>query len=461
MIRSLLPRLLSDPRYRRSAASAGAGAVSAVVFAVLNLVAVPVLLAALGPERFGLWMALYSLVAMLSFLDLGVGLGLITLLAKANGSGDRAAARRYVTAAFTVTIGLGLVLATLIVVVSGVADLGRLLGARSPSTAVEAEQGALALGLWLAVAIPANLAARIHSGYQQGYIPSLFEVGARLTVLAAVVLLAGPRLDLPLLASLFVGLPVVFAATNLLILMARWRPDLRPATKQLDTRAVKQVAGSGGLYLILQVIVALAFQSDILVVSHVLGPAAVADFSVPRTLFNTLNSAAMLLLLPLWPAYGEALARGDTAWIKRTLRWSVGGVFVLTLLGGLVLVGLAGPVMRAWVGHVPALVDLPLLLGLAVWVALSTTGAALAMAMNAANLVRFQIATGLLLVIGAVPAKIVLAHHYSLAGVVWGTIAVYLVTTLAPTLVYVQRWLRRPLVQAGPAASEATGGALI
>ena len=62
---------------------------------------------------------------------------------------------------------------------------------------------------------------------------------------------------------------------------------------------------------------ALAMNADYLVIAHVLGPESVTTFSVPARLFAQLGLLVSLVNLPLWPANGEALARGDVAWVRR------------------------------------------------------------------------------------------------------------------------------------------------
>ena len=93
---------LIDPgqqRIRRAFLSTLASAAARGTVVLTSLLSVPLTLGYLGKERFGLWMVISSLVALLGLADLGVGNGLLNVLAKAYGKDDRDAARVGVSSA--------------------------------------------------------------------------------------------------------------------------------------------------------------------------------------------------------------------------------------------------------------------------------------------------------------------------------------------------------------------------
>jgi hypothetical protein len=89
-------------RQRRIALTALGSALARAIGLLTNLITVPLAIGYLGAERYGLWMTITSLIAMVNFLDLGIGNGLISAIAEAHGRNDREEARRYVSAATSV-----------------------------------------------------------------------------------------------------------------------------------------------------------------------------------------------------------------------------------------------------------------------------------------------------------------------------------------------------------------------
>src|SRR5580704_14585226 len=90
------PEGRSKERYRRAALTSLATLAAKGVSIGTLLVTVPLTLAYLGKERYGLWMTISSLVAIFGFADLGMGASLKTLLAAADGRNDCEEAQRLV-----------------------------------------------------------------------------------------------------------------------------------------------------------------------------------------------------------------------------------------------------------------------------------------------------------------------------------------------------------------------------
>jgi O-antigen/teichoic acid export membrane protein len=157
-------------------------------------------------------------------------------------------------------------------------------------------------------------------------------------------------------------------------------------------------------------------------------------------MFGVALLMATLLAGPLWPAYGEAMARGDIPWVKRTLIRSLVITFFVAGIPSLFFV-IWGPwIIRLWVGSgitVPFL----LLLGLGTWTTISAVGNALAMFFNGANILRLQVICGLIMALCALAAKIWLAQTIGLPGIIWGTVIAYLFCCALPFAIYTPRLL--------------------
>ena len=69
--------------------------------------------------------------------------------------------------------------------------------------------------------------------------------------------------------------------------------------------------------------------------------------------------------MPIWPAYREAIARGDLDWVSRTLRRSVAVTLAVSMFLSFALVALSPGILRLWVGASVS-PTLPLLLGLGI-----------------------------------------------------------------------------------------------
>jgi len=75
---------------------------------------------------------------------------------------------------------------------------------------------------------------------------------------------------------------------------------------------------------------AIGYASDNIVIAQIIGAAAVAVYAIPQKMFSFIEVVASMAVSPLWPAYGEALARGDVRWIRNTFAYTLRLVSILT-----------------------------------------------------------------------------------------------------------------------------------
>ena len=153
-----------------------------------------------------------------------------------------------------------------------------------------------------------------------------------------------------------------------------------------------------------------------------------------------MKTVIALACQPLWPAYSEAITRGDVVWVRRTLRSSILIACAPTLPSSVLLVVFGPRVLHWWAG--PS-VNPPLMLltGLGLWAVLSGVGNILAMFLNAGN------SLGPLAMLSNTRAgvnlvtSIYLTRRIGMAKVVYGSILAYSVF-LIPLTFMIRRILR-------------------
>src|SRR5689334_12266683 len=122
----------SRERYRRIFLTALATFLSKGVHAAVLLISVPMAVGYLGKERYGLWMAITSLVSMWFFSDLGLSQGLMNALSAAHGKQDQQLARRSVSSAFFMLIAMSGLLGAIFVIVHPWIPWPSILNAETP-----------------------------------------------------------------------------------------------------------------------------------------------------------------------------------------------------------------------------------------------------------------------------------------------------------------------------------------
>ncbi|MGD9669398.1 MAG: hypothetical protein AB7U75_10120 [Hyphomicrobiaceae bacterium] len=392
----------------------------------------------LGNERFGMWMTTSSLIALLSFADLGIGNGLLSSVATAHGRDDREQIRTLVSSAYSALSSIALTLLLLLALAYPFVPWHALFNVQSELARAEAGPALAILVSCFALAIPIGVVQRTQVALQMGYTASLWQCAASLLGLGGVLLAIRFNASLPVLLLAYAGAPLLIGLINSLVFFLWRRRDLVPSASRISRCAMGSLTRTGLLFLVLQVAASVTFMSDNFIIAQKLGAAAVAEYAVPEKLFALVGMVIWLALSPLWPAYGEAIARGDGDWVRKTLRRSIILSASVAAVGSSVLLVAAPWMLHIWVGHAVAPPFL-LLLGFSVWKVIEAVGQALAMFLNGARVVGLQVVVGLLTAIVAIAMKIYLVGEIGVAGAVWATIVSYCVLALAP---YYLLWSR-------------------
>jgi O-antigen/teichoic acid export membrane protein len=429
----------SRERLRRVAVTVAASAVSRVVSALTLFISVPLALGYLGDERYGLWMTLSSIIAMLSLADLGLGYGVLNRVAAAHGRDDENEARVVVSSGLlslfvvAAALGLGFAVAYPWLPWRRIFNVQTLAALREAGPATAVFVACFLLGL------PLGVVQRVREGYQEGFTNGLWNAVGAVIGLGGMLVAIRVRAPLPWLVLAVAGAPVIATILNGILLFGWRRRWLRPRLGLASWDTVRSLIGLGLLFFVLQGAAAVAFGSDNFITAQVLGPTAVVQYSVPARLFTIPTLLLAMALTPLWPAYGEALSRGDTAWLRRTLFVSLVGTTAVALLMSAALCLTARPILRLWVGHDLG-VPMALLVGLAAMAVLNGSGHCLAMFLNGTGALRFPAACAVVMTAAVIVLKLLFARWWGVSGIVWGNVAGVTLLDALPMVIYVP-WL--------------------
>ncbi len=416
----------SNERIRRIMLSAGGSLGARATAVICNLVLVPVLLNYLGLELFGVWAAISSFVVFLSFADLGIGNGVINNISHAFGKDDREAVRHSITNGYAI---LFLVSAMII----GAILLSNALGASlspikvsTPQYVHDSQTAFFWFLLIFAVNIPLSLIQKIQSGMQAGYYNNLWQFVSAIVGLGLVLMSVHLKFNLPTIIALYMLAMAVPNAVNTALFFIGNGRQYFPDVRMVDRQECFQLLKVGFMFFVMQISFAAAYNSDGILISNILGSKFVALYSVPERILSLPSIVLSMALIPLWPAYSEAFARGDNAWIRMTHRRSLLITIAISASSSLVL-GLSMPfILQIWVHGKIALVW-PLIIGLGIWKIFEALAYANNAYLNAAKLYKFQALTTLSFALLALPAKILFYKTFGIAGGIWALSLTYVI----------------------------------
>jgi O-antigen/teichoic acid export membrane protein len=410
----------SKERFRRAALTTMAAGVAKAISLLTSLVTVPLTYRYLGPERYGIWMVLISIIAAMGFADLGIGNGLMNAISEAYGKDDRRLAREHVTSALALMLCIAAVLAVAGAVGYPFLPWMRMLNVKSTAAAAEGAKAFLVLYASFVLSIPLGVIGRAQAGLQKGYSSQIVSAIGSILSLGAILIVISLHANLVWLVSALVFAGLVASLFNGWILF-RAHPWLLPSWHAYSATSAHKIFKLGIMFFVLQCAFALSFTSDNIVIDQIMGAAAVALYAVPQKLFGFVSSVVSMAINPLWPAYGEAIARGDVAWVRRAFFGSLWLVLAITVPVCTALV-LAGPwILRVAVGktfHAP----MSLLVVLAVWGVVNAVSVVASILLNGMGVLKEQTVLVMIVGVSNLALSIFLTRRFGVMGVCMGSI---------------------------------------
>lgn len=337
---------LSTPVASRVARNGAALLTARIASALAGSLALPVLYGRLGRQEFGVWVVLAGLVALLGYIDMGLGSAQTREVARSVGLGQARSAR----AVLVLGVGWGLCLSALALAgfvlawptVARAFRLGRL--------AEPAHDAAMVLLLGFAVVCLAAPWRAVLEGLQRYSTIAALDGGAALlsATLSVAAVMAGGGL---------VALAVATTATNvarcvtLVGLAHRAAPSLRPSPRDLCRQDVSAALRYCVPIQVTSVAAAVSNETDRLVLGGFLGPTAAAGYEPGNKLANLLRMPAALITTAMFPAAATTAAKADPARLDRFYLGMTKYLAAYAALGAAFLVVCADPLVRLWLGH--------------------------------------------------------------------------------------------------------------
>ena len=323
------------------------GAIGRSVSLLAPFIVMPAMLNQLGGHLFGVWMTALALTSMALFVDFGIGNGLLTRLSTAYGKHDYEVMRRYIASAYVALGTIALVLLMFLAAVQAIMSMGWLAIAIPDTKTVSVIVVSL---VTFVLGIPASVIQRVMYANQKAWLSHMWQIcGAALSVILTLLAINYALPAWQIIAAYSAPTVIILLVSTLVFFYNH--EALRPHVGDISKESAVDLLKIGSRFLALSVVTSCALNVDNVLISYQLGAAAVTEYAVPAKLASLLGLVISTIFLPLWAANGEALARRDYAWVRRTtLKMSVIGGGVIALVSCLLIL-LSSLIIDIWMGR--------------------------------------------------------------------------------------------------------------
>ena len=418
----------SGERGRRVALSAGAGVAQRFVAILGTFLMYPRVLHQVGTDMFGVWGAASSLTMLLFVADFGVGAAIMTLVARSLAEDRPDHSRQYIGSAMLLACFISVFIAA-----TGSTAAIYLAPRASVPAFVIAVVG-------LAINIPLGIASPAWMALQRGWMVALCDLIQTVSLVLGLFVAIQVSDDVRVYVAAVYASWIVANAANITILFVR-HPELKPESLRSSLIQTRVVLGTGFRFFILSLLDGLSYMLDNVFALQLLGFAASARMAVIQRVTVAAIGLLMVISQPLWPAFVEAAARRDKAWIGMALVRGSAFVTFAAVAGSAIIIWLGGPLLKIWLGTDIG-IDVRLLWAMAIWIVCVTLARVQTLLLSAVGVVRFQIVLFSVSVFAAVALKIAWAPRYGVAGILMATAVTFPVLILPATIWRVHKWRR-------------------
>lgn len=411
------------------------------VAVLVSFFSVPLTVRYLGAERYGAWVTISTAMAWIALADLGLSSSLTNAVSEGYARKDKNLSGNYVAAAFWSLIAVAALLSAVFFPAWRIVPWDRVFNVKSSLAQTEVGPAVAIAFTIFVLNLPVSLVAKIYGAYQELSTANIWSAAGN--ALSLVALIAVTRFDggLVILVVAVSGTVLLVNVISAVWLFGHSKPWLVPHIGRVTMTSLKKLMSLGGMFFLVQVAGLVLFQTDNLIIAHYLGAAAVTPYSVTWRLFNYTLIFQVLASPSYWPAYAEAFARGDQAWVRRSFRrnfnFTLGSAFVLTI--PLMLYGRS--IIRLWAGNA-AVPSLDLLICMGIWSLIYGATISQSCVLASAGRLKGQTIYSMSAAAINLLLSIFLVQKIGLTGVIAGTIGAYITCVIVPQSLEVERTIR-------------------
>ncbi len=426
-----LSALSQNSRLGRVAVATVSSIGSRGISIAVSAISIPLTVRYLGAEMYGVWVTIGTTLAMLGVMDLGIGNTLTNSISEAYALGSKELAGLYTASAFWMMAAVALFLGIIGYPLWHVLNFGSIFNIHDPFAIKQSRDAVGMAYILFLLGLPTNLVNKLLGGYQQLHIANYFSAAGAVLSLLAIVATTYFHGGLVVLVLAYSGSLLLSNMICMSWLFLSYKPWLFPSFKQIHISTAKQMLGVGGMFFLLQLSALVVFNSDNLVIAHYLGANEVTPYNVTWRLVGYAAVLQTLLTPALWPAYSEAIVRGDSSWVRLTYRRTMLVTMLFASICCLIFLSTGRTLIRLWAGSA-AMPSEGLLIAMCVWVLISTLMNNEATLLVAANEIRLQTWLALIAAALNIFLSIVLVQKIGSVGVILGTILSYVLILIGP-----------------------------
>ena len=288
---------------------------------LISLQIVPMTLNYINPTRYGIWITLSSIVAWLSYFDLGFSHGFRNRFAEAMAKNQIELAKEYVSTTYVLlaTVFSSILLVALLI--NNYLNWSLILNIDS-SYNEELKRVVAVLLCFIGTDMVAKTFTTMLTADQKPALASLIYTGGQfLSFITIYLLVRFTTGNLLYLAVAYTGVPCAFLIlSSICFYRSNKYYAVAPTLKSVKWKLSDNILKLGGQFFGIMIAMLFVFQFTNIILSRILGPDSVTLYNVAYKYVSIVNMIAIIILTPIWSAFTDAYTKKDYQWMKTTVK---------------------------------------------------------------------------------------------------------------------------------------------
>lgn len=320
-----------------------------VLSIAISLIMVPLTIHYINPTLYGIWLTMSSVVAWISFFDVGFTQGLRNRFAEAKAKGDFVLARTYVSTAYYYIGIIFIVLWFLLLFINQFIQWEKLLNV-DKIYAQELTILAYIIISYFCIQFVFKIISTILVADQKPAKSAMLDlIGQFFSLIVIFVLTKVTDGSLTSLAlALGIAPTIVIIGANIYFFNTKYK-EYSPSLEYVKKEHAKDIMSLGVKFFVLQIAAIVQYQTILFLIAHYFDPLQVTSYNIAYKYFGILHMGFMILVTPLWSGVTDAYNSGDIDWIKKTVKKYLYMLIPFVVLGGFMLI-IANPIYDLWLG---------------------------------------------------------------------------------------------------------------
>ncbi len=327
----------------------------------ISLVLVPLTINYINPSRYGIWLTLSSIVAWLSFFDIGLTQGLRNKFAEAKAKNDDTIAQIYVSTTYAVLGIIFLSIWVLFLIINPFLNWTSILNV-ADSMKSEVSILAVIVFTYFCISFVIKIITTILIADQQPAKSSMIDLlGQIFSLLFILILVKTTEGSLVRLGIALCLSPLIVLVGANLFLFSGPYSKYKPQISKVNFKYARGLFNLGLVFFLIQFAGIVQYQTANIIIARNFGTNDVTSYNIVYKYFGVLSMVFSIFILPFWSASTEAYKKNDIQWIKNGIK-KYNQLNILLIFGGLLMLFFSATIYRLWLGE--GKVDIPFSLSL-------------------------------------------------------------------------------------------------